>query len=220
MSIDAPHAARSRIERLRRSGNKGFTLIELIVVVVIVGVLAAIAIPVMHDYIQDSRLSEAFHNIQSIMIAEQAYYAEYQAYTPDLEECPVLVDFPAEQQGMLWPDGGCDDWWQKLGWKPDGEIWFSYLVYTAYDDDGNKVYHPTDTDFEHPSLHDRNAWGVDWSEFPADLDGNGFLDEMDPWCVVEASADTDRDGEFVYIRTNSFNNRAYRTPNPDKNPTW
>lgn len=45
--------------------NKGFTLIELMIVITIIGVLAAVAIPMYQDYITKSRVTAAFHEIAS-----------------------------------------------------------------------------------------------------------------------------------------------------------
>lgn len=45
--------------------NTGFTLIELMIVITIIGVLAAVAIPMYQDYITKSRVTSAFHEISA-----------------------------------------------------------------------------------------------------------------------------------------------------------
>jgi type IV pilus assembly protein PilA len=61
-------------------GKKGFTLIELMIVVAIIGILAAIAIPNFLRFQAKSKQSEAKTNLGGIFTAETAYFAEKNAY--------------------------------------------------------------------------------------------------------------------------------------------
>ena len=63
-----------------RPKQKGFTLIELMIVVAIIGILAAIAIPNFLKYQAKSRQSEARINLAGIFVAETAYFAEQARY--------------------------------------------------------------------------------------------------------------------------------------------
>jgi prepilin-type N-terminal cleavage/methylation domain-containing protein len=65
----------------RKKGQKGFTMIELMVVVVIVGILAAIAIPLYGKYIKNSRVTEATARIGEIITAAKAYAQEHTSDT-------------------------------------------------------------------------------------------------------------------------------------------
>ena len=61
---------------------KGFTLIELMIVVAIIGILAALAIPNFMKFQARSKQSEAKSNLKSVFTAEKSYYAEHDTYSP------------------------------------------------------------------------------------------------------------------------------------------
>jgi type II secretion system protein G len=60
--------------------SKGFTLIELLIVVVIIGILAAIAIPQFASTKEKAFDATAKSDIRNAMAAEEAYYADNQSY--------------------------------------------------------------------------------------------------------------------------------------------
>jgi type IV pilus assembly protein PilA len=59
---------------------KGFTLIELMIVVAIIGILAAIAIPNFVKFQCRSKQSEAKTNLKAMFTAQESYRAEYDSY--------------------------------------------------------------------------------------------------------------------------------------------
>jgi type IV pilus assembly protein PilE len=60
--------------------KKGFTLVELMIVVAILGVLAAIAIPMYTNYITTAKWTEAKTNLMAIRLLEEQYYSDNGLY--------------------------------------------------------------------------------------------------------------------------------------------
>lgn len=62
------------------SGQRGVTLMELMVAVAIVGILAAVAVPQYKDYIRRGQLPEAFSGLSDFRIKMEQYYQDYRKY--------------------------------------------------------------------------------------------------------------------------------------------
>jgi type IV pilus assembly protein PilA len=60
--------------------RKGFTLIELLIVVVIIGILAAIAIPKFAATKDKAKLASVKTDLRNMMTAEEAYFSDYATY--------------------------------------------------------------------------------------------------------------------------------------------
>ncbi len=67
------------LSKLHRS-NKGFTLVELMIVVVIIGILAALAIPRFMASTTKSKQSEAKQILKQVYVMERAYRQEFDTY--------------------------------------------------------------------------------------------------------------------------------------------
>jgi type IV pilus assembly protein PilE len=63
-----------------RKATAGFTLIEIMIVVAIVAILSAIAIPSYRDYIQRGKLVTATNNLQAFQSAMEQYYQDNRTY--------------------------------------------------------------------------------------------------------------------------------------------
>jgi prepilin-type N-terminal cleavage/methylation domain-containing protein len=135
--IDTYNASRGKpvnhmIAQRRRT--QGYSLMELMIVVVITGVLAALAIPTFSDYIQKARTSEATQFLGVIKLKQEAYRAEFGKY----DQCPANADDLGEftyqpgdagemkgaiSKAILGTDAACLN---ELGAKPDGPVRFGY----------------------------------------------------------------------------------------------
>lgn len=63
-----------------KDGQKGFTLIELMIVVAIIGILAAIAIPQFTKYRARAQNSAALSDVRNLRTDMEGYFAEWQVY--------------------------------------------------------------------------------------------------------------------------------------------
>ncbi|WP_323135075.1 type IV pilin protein [Methylophaga sp. OBS3] len=66
--------------------NKGFTLIELMIVVVVIAIFAAIAIPAYQSYVERARRADAKSTILAIQLAQEKWRANNPAYSSDMTD--------------------------------------------------------------------------------------------------------------------------------------
>ena len=82
----------------KKDTSEGFTLIELLVVVIIIGVLAAVALPNMLGQVGKARESEAKSTIGALNRAQQAYYTEKGSFADATNKLEVPVNSDASKR--------------------------------------------------------------------------------------------------------------------------
>jgi type IV pilus assembly protein PilA len=110
---------------LKRRG--GFTLIELMIVVAIIGILAAIAIPNFMRFQLKAKAGEGKTNLAAIRTAEESYMAEFGTYIAQVTAIPVTAPLSMKVE---WPRGGGGGF-STIGWAPEGAVYYQYAAATG-----------------------------------------------------------------------------------------
>ncbi|MFA5293017.1 MAG: prepilin-type N-terminal cleavage/methylation domain-containing protein [Phycisphaerae bacterium] len=74
--------------------QSGFTLVELAVVIVIIGVLAAFAVPRFRASVERSKAAESFNYLSAIQAAQERYHAKQGTYAADTNDLDIQFSAP------------------------------------------------------------------------------------------------------------------------------
>lgn len=167
----------------RRTRARGFTLIELAIVVVIVGILAVIAVAGYRKMVLSSKLTEATNMISAIRIAQEDYKTERGTYA-DLGTTFCPTDGSTLKK-TGWDQTTCAGGaWAQLPVHADGPVQFGYRTKGGA------------TGFADP-------FSLTWVNFTS-------ANTKVPWYVVHAKADLDGDGgNFTEMVGTSFQNTLF-----------
>ena len=105
--------------KTRHNKERGFTLIEVMVVVVILGILAAILVPKVMDRPDQARKTKARQDIRALEAALNLYKLDNFVYPTTDQGLEALVEQPSSPEPPNWKAGGYVDRLPKDPWNQD-----------------------------------------------------------------------------------------------------
>jgi prepilin-type N-terminal cleavage/methylation domain-containing protein len=176
-----------------RAGERGFTLVELLTVVVITGVLATLAFASLRAHVSAAWGAEALNMVQSIRAAEERWRSEHMMYLDvSTDERWYPRDprtAPTSRQAFYYaPEDDSHvnhDEWLMLRPTAPGAVRFGYLVNAG----------PAETNMTDAA--DPGPAAV-WPTPP-----------KDNWYVIQAIGDPDGDGVVSYYRASSLDGEVF-----------
>ena len=92
-----------------QKARKGFTLVELAVVIIIIGVLAAFAVPRFLDSVERSKASESFNYLSAVRTAQERYQVKQGIYADDISKLDIQWPAPKYFEVSQPTEGGTDN---------------------------------------------------------------------------------------------------------------
>lgn len=194
-SVSARFSRTSLRAGYRRSAHTlGFTLVELMVVVIITGILAALGFASLRAYVTSASATEALNMVQSIRAAQERYRSEYMVYLNVsasgeswFPQDPTVSEHRGTQMPFFYdPSSGVhsdNTQWLRLRPTAPNAVRFGYMV---------------------------NA-GPAGAAMTAAMRGPAITwpTPTDNWYVIQAIGDTDADGHISYYRASSLSGEVY-----------
>ena len=171
----------------RSAERRAFTLVELMIVVAIVGVLAALGLVGFRKYLNASHSSEAVNMIGSIKAAQESYRAETLSYlnvSTSLDKFYPVQD-PTDKKVGWGGDGNDVANWRRLNVHADGAVLYSFATIAGLP---NQAV---------------TTGGIKVSQVPT------FPTPVEPWYLIQAKGNVDGDSVYCYALASSFTSGVY-----------
>lgn len=153
--------------------SDGFTLVELMVVVAVIGILAAVALPSFLNYTRSAKASETSVHLKAINQGAVVYHNKYSMMpTGEIEDTPLQIS------GDLYDFSGTDiNNWMAFSWAPKKAVLYSYSW--------------TSTCLDKPSCAGASEYGRTYGKGDVDNDGelavfNQGIERQDNRAVIGA----------------------------------
>jgi general secretion pathway protein G len=152
--MEAAHPRGSKLmiqAHARRSSQNGFTLIEIMVVVVIIGLLAAFIVPQVMGRVDEARITKVKGDVQMLETALSMYRLDTARYPTSQQGLMALVTKPEDPAVRNWKSGGYlsrvskDPWGNEYRYAYPGQKGREYDLYSL-GPDGQEGTDDTDKD--------------------------------------------------------------------------